>query len=79
MVGRLMKRQAGRALPQSAILRGRFFLMVGRLMKRQAGRAEHFVAGIAALGMGLAHVRVTVAATLAGIVAAWITGRVLNT
>ncbi len=53
--------------------------MVGRLMKRQAGRAEHFVAGIAALGMGLAHVRVTVAATLAGIVAAWITGRVLNT
>lgn len=53
--------------------------MVGSLMKRQAGRAEHFVAGIAALGMGFADVRVTVTASCGGILAAGVTGRVLNT
>src|SRR5690349_8106805 len=53
--------------------------MVGGLMKRQAGGAEHFVAGIAALGMGFARVSVTVTALRRGIVAARITGRVLDT
>jgi hypothetical protein len=52
--------------------------MIGRLMKCQAGRAEHFVARIAALGVGLADGSVTVTAALRGILTTRITGRVLD-
>lgn len=53
--------------------------MVSHLVKSQARRAEHFVTQIAALGMGLAYVGATVAASRGSIVTARITARVLNT
>ena len=52
--------------------------MIGHVVKRKARRTEHLVARFAMIGVGIAEVGATVAASLGCIIAARVPGRIVD-
>ena len=52
--------------------------MIGDVVERKARRTEHLVARFAMIGVGIAEVGATVAASLGRIIPAWVPSRILD-